>query len=75
MITLCPNCDIYSRICDYCKHYQFNGEDRDGKHGPVYVDKGCCSLHFLRSDPHHGCEYFYCFKVDENVIQKEKQNG
>ena len=71
MATLCPDCDTrWPWVCDFCKHYQFNGEDHGGKHGPVYVDKGCCMLHFLRSDPGDGCEYFYCFRVDN----KEKND-
>jgi hypothetical protein len=62
---LCLKCDKYSQICDYCKFFLFNGEDTGGKHGPVYVDKGCCGLHFLRSDPWDGCEYFYCHMADK----------
>lgn len=49
-----------SPLCDFCKHYQFNGEDRGGKHGPAYVNKGCCGLHFLREDPEGCCDYFHC---------------
>ena len=64
-LKLCPICDKYSQICDFCKFYQPNGEDRGGKHGPIYVDKGCCSLHFLRADPWDKCEYFYCIRADE----------
>ena len=50
-------------ICDFCKHYNFNGEETGSKHDPVYVDKGCCKLHFMREDPGGGCEYFYCRRI------------
>ena len=66
MSTLCPDCEPpWTSICDFCKHYKFNGEDLGGKHGLVYVEKGFCSLHCLPSDPDDGCEYFYCIMADK----------
>jgi len=62
-IKLCQTCDSFTQICDFCKHYHFNGEYRNGKYR--YVDKGCCDLFFLPSDPVDGCEFFYCFKAEE----------
>jgi len=67
MATLCSDkCHI---TCDFCKHYRFNGEDMDGKPGPIYVDKGCCSLHFMREDPDGGCDYFHCFRANKRDRQ------
>jgi len=60
-MILCPECDLRDpSVCDFCLYYLFNGEDKGGKPGPVYVNKGCCKKHFLRSDPGDGCEYFHC---------------
>lgn len=57
--TLCSICSPeWPWVCDFCKHYAFNGDDG------VYVDKGCCRLHGLPSDPSDGCEYFYCMRAD-----------
>ena len=70
-MILCPKCERrWPTVCDFCKHYQYNGEDVGGKHGPVYVDKGCCGLHFLRSDPEDGCKYFHCkWATKDNEIR------
>lgn len=74
MAVLCQKCDKkYYSVCDFCKYYQFNGEDVGGKHGPIYVDKGCCGFHFLRSDPGDGCEYFHCVhatNLNEKIIDR-----
>ena len=64
MAVLCPKCDRrWPHVCDFCEYYQFNGKDIDGKHGAVYIDEGCCSLHFLPSDPGDGCDYFHCINA------------
>ncbi len=54
-----------SKICDFCKHFNFNGEpliDKDGKQweNAIYVGKGWCCLHKRREDPAHTCEKFSC---------------
>jgi len=63
--VLCSECDSrWPWVCDFCKHYAFNGESLEGGHGVIYVNKGCCRLHFLPSDPNDGCEYFHCRMAD-----------
>jgi len=58
MAVFCENEPCYA-ICDFCKHYNFNGIPHP-RRGEMYVDKGCCKLHFMRSDPMDGCDYFHC---------------
>ena len=49
-------------ICDFCKHYDFNGEEwEDG--AIVYVYKGMCNKYNKRSDPDDGCNDFVCFRT------------
>jgi len=60
-LKLCPKCDARSpAVCDFCRYYQFNGEDRGGRYGSVYVDKGFCEYHQRREDPEGGCDDFHC---------------
>ena len=60
-MKLCNNCQEQFNVCDFCKHFNFNGEDRGSKHGPAYVDKGCCVVHFMRCDPGDSvCDWFEC---------------
>jgi len=67
MIT-CPECDPrFTAVCDFCKHFDFNGEDRGGKHGTIYVDKGYCNFHKRRTDPEKGCSDFHCEWADKGV--------
>ncbi len=59
-MTLCPDCsprDARAAICDFCKHYNFNG-DKDG----CYVGKGECThpAHRGPREPVDACRYFYC---------------
>ena len=58
MAIYCPDCDKERfHVCDFCIYYYFNKD----QHGPIYINKGCCGLHFLRCDPGDGCEYYHCF--------------
>lgn len=58
MITTCNEC--YDFICDFCKHYNFNG-DEDG----AYQGNGICTLDNSRKEPLETCDNFYCFNVDK----------
>lgn len=62
MVTLCSSGCI--PICDSCKYYNFNGDDK-GR----YTGSGWCALRNEPSEPHDYCEDFYCFLVD-----KKKEN-
>jgi hypothetical protein len=48
-------------ICDFCKHYEFNG-DKDG----AYTGDGQCVhvAHPHASQPDEGCEDFECSVCD-----------
>ena len=37
-LKLCPNCDIYSQICDFCKFYQEGQLNHDNCGGCKYDD-------------------------------------
>jgi hypothetical protein len=41
--------------CDFCEHYDFNG-DEDG----VYTGDGWCRLHKRPEDPDSYCEDYLC---------------
>ena len=59
--TYCgPNCEETGPICDFCKHYDFNG-DATG----AYTGDGFCNLHKRESDPIDACDDFFCFKIQE----------
>jgi len=52
-------------ICDFCKHYDFNGEEYpDG--AIVYVGKGYCNKHNKQSDPDDGCNHYVCFRIKDD---------
>lgn len=59
MPTFCSK-ECNDIICDFCKHYQFNGVKG------VYVGKGFCKFHKENRDPFDGCGGFYCFKIKED---------
>jgi hypothetical protein len=67
MRHVCPDCtDRLSHACDYCQHYDYNGEDRlreDGRIIVVYVRKGWCRLHQRRTDPGDVCDCYRCHKI------------
>lgn len=55
------------QICDFCKHYHFNGLDAHGKTQDgkifiepraVYVNEGYCGLDLKQRDPQDGCDRF-----------------
>ena len=59
-------------LCDFCIHYNFNGEDikdESGKvvaKGAIYVGKGFCTKHHRQQDPEDSCEDFHCENADRN---------
>ena len=67
-MKLCKSCNPLTCICDFCKHYQFNGKSLKQR----YFGNGCCKLHFLPSHPTGVCEYFYCIKYDEDKKEAGK---
>ena len=59
-MKLCPKCsprDSRAAICDFCKHYRFNG-DAEG----TYVGDGRCEHpdHPAPREPDEMCEDFHC---------------
>jgi len=56
-------------ICDFCKHYNYNGEDltQDGivYKNAVYTYNGFCTLHCQRKEPYDECSDFYCSTIDK----------
>lgn len=66
-MKLCPQCDLrYPDVCDFCKHYEFNG-DEEGK----YTGNGYCKFHMKLMDPGDGCEDFYCNDYDNFLLNIE----
>lgn len=61
MATYCgKECKESGPICDFCAHYDFNG-DREGR----YTGAGHCRFHDEQHDPEEGCEDFKCIKAQE----------
>lgn len=59
-MKFCPDCDPRFSCCDFCKHYQFNGDEK-GR----YLDNGMCSIKHERRDPGDNiCQEFVCFKLE-----------
>jgi len=67
MKTCGPECGA---ICDFCKHFDYNGEDlklEDGRviKGALYVNKGYCNWFKQRTEPEYDCEHFECQFIKE----------
>ena len=62
-------CEEIGAICDFCKYYDYNGEDiiEDDKvyKDALYVGKGFCRLYKKQRDPHEGCNDFVCNMIKE----------
>jgi len=60
-------CELYNGICDFCKHYHYNGADmiEKGKlyEGAIYTGDGWCGLHDRWQDPSDNCSNFECSNV------------
>ncbi len=74
--VFCSKCGegkMFSDICDFCMHYNFNGKwyhnGSDGSHGPVYVDEGYCYLDGFYRDPYDTCDRddFHCFLAKKGM--------
>lgn len=56
-------------ICDFCKHYQYNGEDLLDENGKVvaknavYVGLGFCTDKCQLKEPFESCKNFHCRMV------------
>lgn len=60
-MKLCSKCDTRATCCDFCTHYDFNG-DQLGR----YTDDGYCKLHKRRSEPEYVCDDFHCEHAKED---------
>jgi hypothetical protein len=56
------SCEEAGSICDFCKWYDFNGNERG-----AYTGDGWCNKFNEPSDPHCGsnCDEFICRRVVE----------
>jgi hypothetical protein len=57
----CEHCDpdpFMAQVCDFCRLYEFNGDD----HG-CYTGDGYCRFHGIAMEPFEGCEDFWCWKA------------
>jgi hypothetical protein len=67
-MILCDECEPrFAAVCDFCKHYNFNG-NADG----AYTGDGWCRLHFRPEDPGSGCYDFHCKRADEHPAKEPK---
>ena len=57
------DCERQGAICDFCKFYDFNG-DEDG----AYTGEGWCNKFGKQKDPEEGwnCDKFICFRVGKD---------
>jgi len=46
-------------ICDFCKYYNFNGNETG-----AYTGNGYCSKLRMNTDPADSCNDFHCFKAE-----------
>ena len=57
-------CKEIGVICDFCKYYDYNGEDliENGITfpGAIYVGKGYCNYHKIKQNPEAGCNNYIC---------------
>ena len=55
------DCAYIGAVCDFCKHYNFNGDDKG-----CYTGEGWCNFHHLQKDPDQSCPNdFYCASADK----------
>lgn len=47
-------------LCDFCQHYDFNGDSKNR-----YTGDGFCNLHKTSRDPDEECNKFFCTSCDE----------
>jgi ethanolamine ammonia-lyase large subunit len=56
------------RICHFCIHYDFNG-DEDG----VYLGCGFCKKRHIDADPEDYCNLFYCKTCNKKNLTEGKE--
>lgn len=66
-MILCKDCDPRACCCDFCKHYDFNADDK-GR----YTGDGFCKLHQINSDPANECDDFHCEHAKNKNPKKTK---
>lgn len=55
-MIFCKNCvGEDGACCDFCRYYDFNGNEKG-----YYMGNGHCQKHDKRSDPGDVCDDFYC---------------
>lgn len=54
------HCAEIGPVCDFCQHYDFNGDDSG-----VYTGNGWCNKHNEPRDPVDGCEDYVCMNAKE----------
>ena len=54
----CPDCEV--PVCDFCKHYDFNGNENG-----AYTGDGYCNLLKEPKEPHDDCDQFHCEWAEE----------
>jgi hypothetical protein len=60
-------CSYIGAVCDFCKHYDFNG-DKNG----AYTGDGWCKLHQIQKDPENGCDNdFHCTSADKEKVNEQ----
>ena len=59
-VYCCKECEQTGPVCDYCAHYDFNG-DANG----FYTGDGWCKFHEKPIDPLSGCDDYVCFQTVE----------
>lgn len=64
MPTFCSKCDPHATLCDFCKFYEYRGDEFG-----TYVNKGWCQKWKAPKDPDDGCGEFYCMNVDKEKSQ------
>lgn len=63
-MKLCPKCEEIAICCDFCLHFEFNG-DQQGR----YTGDGYCKLLKIPQDPGNVCDDFHC----EDLKPKKKK--
>lgn len=66
------DCKETGAICDFCIHYNFNG-DEEGS----YTGDGYCKLLDIYTDPHDGfdCEHFHCFRIKQSKCKNYQEES
>lgn len=55
MATYCSDRPVGNEMCDFCRQFDFNGDEAG-----CYTGDGWCRLHAQPTDPTESCERFHC---------------